>query len=312
MAKFGDREFIPVRISTLRSDEDVPFDVFIHVADHQVHYIRRGDPFERKRIDNLRSKGVQKLFIPLECEKFYLDYLDAGLRKLRNASVSVEARSSIAHSAAMDLAGNAERAIETEVAYRGMEGRAREVQTFLASEKGVARKMLEQSGIAQDEVQHSSNVNTLALMLAEKVGISGVQELLDLSMGALMHDIGKSGLPLDPKLPKEKMSPAEFEIFKKHPHRGAEMVAGKPYVNPAVMALIANHEEMGEGAGFPARKRIEALPLSQQVLNLCNDYDRLCTLQGVPPFLATKVFFLEKVGLFPLSLVQALSEVLKN
>ncbi|MCM2278092.1 MAG: HD domain-containing protein [Oligoflexia bacterium] len=312
MTKLEGKEFIPVRLSTLRSDEVVPFDVFIYVANHQIHYIRRGDPFEKNRIDSLRSKGVHKLFIPLECEKSYLGYLDAGLQQLQNASMAVEKRTTIANSTLMNLAGSADRAIETEFRYRDMENRVQKVLGFLGSENGIARKMLDQSGVAQDELQHASNVNTLALILAEKVGIKAPKDLLTLSMAALMHDIGKVGLPIDPKTPREKLTLPELELFKTHPQRGADMVADKPYINPAIVSLIANHEEMGNGAGFPNKKRIETLPLVQQVLNICNEYDRVCTQQCATAFQATKLFFLEKVGLFPLPLVQALAEVLKT
>lgn len=306
----NDKLFIPVRLNTLRGDELVDFDVFIRIGEKQVHYIRKNDPIEESRIEALRSKGVRKLFIPIEHEPSYLSYLDSGLGKLQNKELTVEARTEVATASLMNISGHAERAIENEKRYRDMEGRVQKVLSFVNSEKGIAGKMLRQSGFAEDELQHASNVTTLSLMLASKVKLDS-KEMANLTIAGLVHDIGKIGLPIDPTLSMENMVGKELELYKSHPRLGAEKLAGKSYINPSIVSLVLNHEERGNGAGFPEKKRIQSLPLAQQILNLCNEYDRMCSIQKIPPVQAMKRFFVDKLGLFPLELVQALGEALK-
>lgn len=76
--------------------------------------------------------------------------------------------------------------------------------------------------------------------------------------------------------------------------------------------MIADHEEIGEAAGYPSKKRISQLPLPSQILNLCNHYDNYCQIKGVPPLEAMQSYFTDALGLFDLEHIKKLKEVLKN
>jgi response regulator RpfG family c-di-GMP phosphodiesterase len=304
------KQFITVRIGTLRGDESVGFDIYIRVGERYLHYIRKSDPFDQSRIDSLKTKKVQKLFIPSECESAYLEYLDAGLGKIQDSNASVETKATIAQTTMVNLAENAERAINSESGFKAMEKQSAKVSEFLAKETETAKKVLQDSGFAHDDFQHASNVNTLCMMLAGRAGLKDPNERQNLSMAALLHDIGKQGLNL-PQIPREQLDAETLKVYKSHCTAAVEKLSNKPYVNPAILTLIMNHEEVGEGAGFPEKKRIQILPLSQQILNLCNEYDRVCTMNKTPPLEAMKQFYLEKLGLFPLPLIEALRETLK-
>jgi HD-GYP domain-containing protein (c-di-GMP phosphodiesterase class II) len=303
-------QFITVRIGTLRGDESVGFDIYIRVGERYLHYIRKSDPFDQSRIDSLKTKKVQKLFIPAECETAYLEYLDAGLGKIQDSNASVATKATIAQTTMVNLAENAERAIGSETGFKAMEKQSAKVSEFLAKESEAAKKVLQDSGFAHDDFQHASNVNTLCMMLAGRAGIKDPEERKNLSMAALLHDIGKQGLTL-PQVAREKLDIEALKVYKSHCAAAVEKLSNKPYVNPTILTLIMNHEEVGEGAGFPDKKRIQSLPLVQQVLNLCNEYDRVCTVNKTPPLEAMKQFYLEKLGLFPLPLIEALRETLK-
>lgn len=303
--------YIPIRLGTLRPWQAVNFDVFIKISDRHIHYIKKADPFDGDRIISLKTKGVKKLFIPVESETDYLAYLDAGLDQLKDTKVTLADRADIARDSVMTSAENASKNIQTESGFRQTEGQIHKILDFLTSENGAMKQILSTSGVAADVFHHTTHVVTLSLSLAGKLGVVDPKTLLNLGMGALLHDIGKEGLDLDNALPRESMNPDQLKTYMRHPEAALMKAQNKPYINSQVLELILNHEEIGEGNGFPGKKRLKTLSQSQQILNLCNEYDRVCTVNKVPPLEAIKQFYLDKMGLFELSHLTKLQEIIK-
>ena len=303
--------FLPVRIGTLRPGAPVRFDVHILVAEKYVHYIRSADTFDPDRIERLRSKGVKKLYIPEESEPAYLAYLDAGLEDLSNKDLPLEERSSLVGSAIVTDAENALHNCETEQGYHRTEDRIGKVVSFLTSEDGAIKNILASTGCSLDNFQHAANVTSLALGLANRLGITSARDLLDLGIAGLLHDSALMNLGFGADVQPENLSVAELKQYQKHPTEVAHLLAGKPYINRNILELIANHEEIGEGAGFPQKKRLSTLPLSSQVLNLCDAYDHFASVQRMAPLDAAKKFFSDKIGFFNLDHIRELSALLK-
>ncbi|MDR3606921.1 MAG: HD domain-containing protein [Oligoflexia bacterium] len=302
--------FIPVRINTLRPGHAVNFDVFIKIGERYIHYIRKTDPFDGDRIKSLKTKGVSKLYIPREGEVDYLKYLDEGLGELKNVKIDIRERSLFAQDSLITAAENAQASIASTETYRQSEQRILSVAEFLYGEKNALHEMLS-SGVAKDIYEHSSHVSTLALKLASKVGITAEKDLKPLGMAALLHDIGKEGSGLDPLLPREKLDPEQLKVYRGHPERAVTMIQDKAHIGGEVVEMILNHEEIGAGVGFPGKKHLARLSLSQQVLNLCNEYDRMCNVNGTSPLEAIKQFRFDKIGLFDLKLIDQLAAILK-
>ena len=274
---------IPIRLNTLRPNQMVDFDVFIFIDKHYVHYIKAQDAMEGDRISKLKSKRLKKLWIKEEDETRYLDYLDKALQGLEDANVSQEEKGHLVNDSMTTEAENVERNLDSEEGYKRTEGRIGSVVDFFKSAEGALQGVLKSAGATVDANQHCSNVASLSLSLASVVGVSDEQEFMDLGIAALAHDIGKGKLGLDPLLAYDQIKAEDRKKFWDHGTAAVDMLQGKRYINPRVLALISNHEEVGEGQGFPAKKRITKLPKLSQVLNLCNAYDRFCMDNGLSP-----------------------------
>jgi HD-GYP domain-containing protein (c-di-GMP phosphodiesterase class II) len=294
---------LPIRLGTLRPDAVLAFDLYVQVGAKSVHYLRQGDPLEKDRITRLKGKGVKKLFIRPEQEPAYLEYLDHGLNTLKGSSASVEEKATLVRDNLVGDAEGATKAVETQAGYARTQARMDKVVEFLTSDAGALQSVLGAAGCSLDNFQHSATVATLAVGLAPRCGLTAPADLNELGIAALLHDIGHTTLKLTPE-----SSRTEYE---KHPEAGAHLLAGKPYVTPSVLELIRDHEEMGEAAGFPRKVRLATLPLSSQVLNLCNDYDRYCMSKGKGAFGMAKEYFQEKIGLFDLAHMKALKALLE-
>ena len=302
-------EFIPIRINTLRPNSKLFFDIYVPIGNRHVHYMRKNDEVDISRLKNLKSKKVRKVFIIADEETLYLDYLDQGLSGLVDSDASIEEKASAVHDSLTTSAENAERSLDTEEGFQRMGAQFGKISDFLSSDKGAMKKILESAGNSVDNFQHAATVSSLSLALGKIVNLSE-KDMLELGTAALLHDIRKNKFDFDPQTPKDKLSPAQLKKYKAHSADGADILGGKPFVNPRILALIANHEELGNGKGFPNKLDLFKLEMPFQILNLCNDFDRFCTDKKVEHRLGLDDFFEEREEFFDNELINHLVVIL--
>lgn len=98
-----------------------------------------------------------------------------------------------------------------------------------------------------------TNVAGYATVLAEQVGISDPDELSQITVGAMLHDIGKRHIPHELLTKPGRLTPEERIIIELHTTRGYEEVAGRDDVNDAQRMMIYQHHEHVNGNGYPVR-----------------------------------------------------------
>jgi putative two-component system response regulator len=120
---------------------------------------------------------------------------------------------------------------------------------------------------------HADRVTIYALALAHEVGLSAAEVDL-LRLGAVLHDVGKIGIP-DAILDKPgSLTSAEYAVVKRHPDQGARIVAPLRSLR-AVVPLIRWHHERMDGAGYPDGLFGAAIPLVVRILAVADVYDAL-------------------------------------
>jgi len=122
---------------------------------------------------------------------------------------------------------------------------------------------------------HSQRVTQLTLKLAEAFGMSQ-EELLHIRRGALLHDIGKLGVP-DSILHKPgKLDEAEWENMRKHPQHAYNMLYPIDYLHPALDIPYCHHEKW-DGTGYPRGLKGEEIPMSARIFAIADVWDALTT-----------------------------------
>ncbi len=125
---------------------------------------------------------------------------------------------------------------------------------------------------------HSKGVAEIAETIGEAAGLSEKQ-LSDLRDAALLHDIGKVGVP-DAILTKpDNLSGEEWKIMQTHAAEGARIVGFVKELSPLV-PLIRHHHERYDGTGYPDGLKGEAIPLGARVLCIADAYDTMTTPRG--------------------------------
>ncbi|CCW36533.1 diguanylate cyclase (GGDEF) domain/uncharacterized domain HDIG-containing protein [Chthonomonas calidirosea] len=120
---------------------------------------------------------------------------------------------------------------------------------------------------------HSQRVTELSLRLAEQMGFSD-RQLLYVRWGALLHDIGKIGIP-DSILHKAgPLTEEEWAIMRRHPEYAYEMLSSIPFLRPALDIPYCHHERW-DGSGYPRGLRGEEIPLAARIFAVVDVWDAL-------------------------------------
>lgn len=121
---------------------------------------------------------------------------------------------------------------------------------------------------------HSVNVTVISLLLGRAAGL-GEEEMLQLGVGALLHDIGKSELPARLRRNDDDFLDAERQIYREHVAHGIALAGRMGLPENAILA-IAQHHEFEDGSGYPGRIKGDAISPLGRIVAIVNHYDNLC------------------------------------
>jgi putative nucleotidyltransferase with HDIG domain len=125
----------------------------------------------------------------------------------------------------------------------------------------------------QETEGHARRVVEMTLTLAKKMGIDQ-RELNHVRRGALLHDIGKMGIP-DSILHKPgPLDEDEWELMKKHPIFAYNMLKSIEFLRPALDIPYCHHEKW-DGSGYPRGLKGEKIPLAARIFALIDVWDAL-------------------------------------
>jgi putative nucleotidyltransferase with HDIG domain len=121
--------------------------------------------------------------------------------------------------------------------------------------------------------EHTERVAKLALELARRVGYSGA-DLDAIEIGALLHDIGKIGVPEAVLHKPGPLTDEEWEVMKRHPLVSEHILAGVG-LSPIVLQIARSSHERFDGKGYPDGLAGEAIPLPARVVLVADAYDAI-------------------------------------
>jgi diguanylate cyclase (GGDEF)-like protein len=118
--------------------------------------------------------------------------------------------------------------------------------------------------------EHSRLVSELSAAIARRIGLPS-SDVARISVGALLHDVGKIGVP-DAILAKEgRLSPEEWECIREHPGLGKRIVEQAPELTD-VVPLVFHHQERWDGNGYPGQLRGDDIPLGARIIAAADAY----------------------------------------
>lgn len=136
-----------------------------------------------------------------------------------------------------------------------------------------------------DSAGHSLRIMRYARRIARELGL-GEREVRALEQAALLHDVGKIGVPDEILLKPGRLTPAEWEVMRRHPEIGSRILWGIKFLREAA-EIVLRHQERFDGSGYPGGLCGREIVLGARVLAVA---DTLECMTSDRPFQAATTF----------------------
>ena len=154
---------------------------------------------------------------------------------------------------------------------------------------------------------HALNVCIIALLLGRAFGL-GRDEMMDLGVGSLLHDVGKLEVAARLRHRDESFTAAETQAYQQHVVKGVA-IAQAMGLPPAPLLIIAQHHEHADGSGFPQRINMDRMSTGARIVALVNRFDGLCnpliTSKAMTPHEALSLMFAQGRNRFDATMLNA-------
>ncbi len=114
------------------------------------------------------------------------------------------------------------------------------------------------------------------MLLADRMGLRDPTDLERLAQGALLHDIGKIGIPDRILLKPGKLTEDEEQDMRRHPELGASLIGGVGFLRKARELVLAHHERF-DGSGYPRGLAGQEIPIGARIFAVVDAFDALTT-----------------------------------
>lgn len=141
---------------------------------------------------------------------------------------------------------------------------------------------------------HSINAAVWAAAFGRQLGLPKA-DIEDLSLGALLFDVGKMKLPTEILTKPEHLSTEEFALVKRHIEFGLEMLKASGKINDKVMGMVKSHHERYNGSGYPLGLEGDRIPLFGRIAAIVDSYDAMTSnryyAKPMSPYMAVKKLY---------------------
>jgi len=154
------------------------------------------------------------------------------------------------------------------------------------------RRALEQERVAHEETLtalassldlreretalHSRRVREYTMLLARRMGWKDEATLVNIAIGALLHDVGKIGVPDHVLLKQGELTQKEWNEIRRHPELGAMLIGRIPFLAGAREIVLSHHEKY-DGSGYPGGLKGEDIPIGGRIFAVADVFDALTT-----------------------------------
>ena len=128
---------------------------------------------------------------------------------------------------------------------------------------------------------HSQRVTELTMKIVRILGVSEAEQA-HIRRGALLHDIGKMGIPDSILLNPGALDAEEWEIMRQHTTFAYELLSPIDYLRPALDIPYCHHEKW-DGTGYPRGLKEEQIPLAARIFSVADIYDAMCSERPYHP-----------------------------
>ncbi|MCF8107594.1 MAG: HD domain-containing protein [Desulfohalobiaceae bacterium] len=313
----ADHNYFPISPDTLNPDVLTDFRVYLKRGKHYVLYTKEREHFSERLKQRLMDNGIQTVYIPYDQQALYEDYVVENFEWILNdTSIPLNVRSKVfldtTSKQVYSIFAKKVPSID-ESALEGIQHIVGSSLSFLST-PGAMENIGQFISHDYETFTHSVHVFTYTMMLMQQLAGDWEEEaLIDVGVGALLHDIGKVQIPASILNKPGKLNPEEWQKVKLHPVHGMRMCTKVAMPQISLNCIIFHHEKF-DGSGYPTGMQDEEIPLPVRIITCCDVYDAITSkrayAEAEDPFSALKIMSNEMKGAFDLDVFKAFIEVL--
>lgn len=211
----------------------------------------RGTYLSQVELDALARDGVTRLFIRRDDAAPFTQYVEALLSEANTSSpMADEKKVTLLRTSAVQIMVDIFEQPSPQNIERGVKAVSGFVYVLMRDPKAY-QLLLTLSSHDHYTLQHSVGVATNAIILAKKIGIDDEKSLIEVGVGGLLHDLGKTKVPKEIINKSGPLDAAEWTEMKKHAMHGYEIVKDNPNVGMRAKLAVLQHHEDSNGTGYP-------------------------------------------------------------
>lgn len=265
-------KYMKIRLNSLPPATSLPFDLYVSIAGRFVHYLRAGDKLGADKILKFDTKAPESFYILAAERANYQKFIHDGLL---SDQFDIKQKALILRESTMVLV---EELFERPDIETALSDARQVVDDFVAFMDSDASAMANLIGLSSHDFytyNHSLDVSIYSLGLGQAVGFRG-NELHELGLGGLFHDIGKRYVPLDIICKTGPLTEPEWTEMQKHPQYGL-LILNEHETPDNIKACCFEHHESMAGNGYPQKLTAAEIHPMARVVSVADTYDALTT-----------------------------------
>ncbi len=291
-------QFAPIHLETLRLDTVLDFDLYVK-HERQMTLYRSSDlPFTEVTQRKLLENGIDVLYVSGKDKVVFQRYLERNLDIiLSNPDIPQYKKAGILYETSKALIEDLfENPTYGENIIRSKELVGNTIEYLLQGREAFLN-LMKITNVNYSTFSHSVNVCTLTLSLAQQAGFTDSKFLYELGVGALLHDVGKSKVSERILSKPTRLSLKEFEIVKRHPQWGIEILRESDEIPEESYFPVIQHHERGNRRGYPNNLDLKSMHIFSKIVAIVDSFDAMTSdrvyQKALSPFEALRIMYAE-------------------
>ncbi|MCK4414845.1 MAG: HD-GYP domain-containing protein [Candidatus Eisenbacteria sp.] len=271
--------FQRIPLQSLRLDTYTDFNLYLKLANTNRYVLYRNANllFTERHRAKLQENAVKHAYISAEDRMRYFRYLEGRLNEIvSDGSLTATETSRIVYECSTHLVREIIEKPWVGENIKRAEGLICNTVDHLLQGASHLKAMISIMSADYYTYTHSVNVCVFGVALGQRVGLSG-QELNELGIGLLLHDVGKSEISKEILNKPGSLTPEEWQEMKTHPARGVEILKNTQQVGPNSLLVVGQHHEKCTGKGYPKALTSDEIHIYAKIASVADVFDALTT-----------------------------------
>lgn len=262
----------------------------VFYRDHDDHYKKIIEPFTnftQKTLQDIEQLPNKELFVLTKDYPLYEKDTQEYISKIvDDTSISNRVKSEIIHDMASETIHELFLRDIRASKIDSVSNVVNDTIEVILRDKSAIKAMLGVTSYDYYTYTHCVNVSIYALGFGAFLKLPK-EDLVILGRGSILHDLGKKNVPHTIVNKNGSLSDDEFEIMKKHPTYGKELLEQIGETDPIVIKIVEQHHEKLNGSGYPFGLHKEEIHFLSQIVTIADIFDALTTRRSYKPALKT-------------------------